>query len=176
MCIFVDQIADMKTQILTHEQVLKMIRRMAYQIYEQHSGLKKLIIASINGKGQVLGMQLAEELRSISNLKIIEVQIELNKTRLDEITLVHNEKQLNLSNEHILLVDDVLNTGRTMMFSLMPFVDAKVAQVKVCVLVDRDHKQFPISADIIGMSLSTTLQEHVVVDYSKAGKFEVYLK
>jgi pyrimidine operon attenuation protein/uracil phosphoribosyltransferase len=75
----------------------------------------------------------------------------------------------------VVLVDDVLNTGRTLIYAMVPFLAAKVKSIQVAVLVDRNHHSFPVNADYKGISLQTTLQEHVTVVMEKR-KISVYLE
>jgi pyrimidine operon attenuation protein/uracil phosphoribosyltransferase len=79
-----------------------------------------------------------------------------------------------LQKKVIILVDDVLNSGKTMMYALKPFLAADIKKIRTVVLIDRNHKRFPVAADFTGLSLSTTLQEHVSVEFDKNGA-AVYL-
>lgn len=165
----------MKTEIVNHEQVQKIIKRMAYQIYERNFELKELILASINGQGNEVAKLLGEELKTISKIKINFVSIILDK-KAHSIEGVHlSEPDMKLADKTILLVDDVLNTGRTLIYGMMPFLHSKVKSLQVAVLVDRNHKSFPVAADYKGLSLQTTLQEHVSVIF-KNNKINIYLE
>lgn len=163
----------MQTRIVDHEQVIKIIKRMAYQIYERNFDLKDLLIASVNGQGNEIAGLLGEELKKISTIKINYVSIALNKIEpvADEVSLNADVK---LSGKTVLLVDDVLNTGRTLIYGMMPFIKAGVKAMQVAVLVDRNHKHFPVHADYRGISLQTTLQQHISVSMQNK-KFNVYL-
>ncbi len=165
----------MKTEIVNHSQVQKIIKRMAYQIYERNFDLKQLIIASINGQGKEVAKLLGEQLVEISSIKVSYVTISLDKMShsLDEVHL--SEPNIKMADKTILLVDDVLNTGRTLIYGMMPFLHSKVKSLQVAVLVDRNHKNFPVSADYKGISLQTTLQEHVTVTM-KNNKINIYLE
>ncbi len=165
----------MKTEIVSHEQVQKIIKRMAYQIYERNFELKELIIASINGQGNEVAKRLGEELKSISKIKINFVNIVLDK-KAHTIEDIHlSEQNIKVEDKTILLVDDVLNTGRTLSYGMIPFLRSKVKSLQVAVLVDRNHKSFPVAADYNGLSLQTTLQEHVSV-ILKNNKINIYLE
>ncbi|MDP1728231.1 MAG: phosphoribosyltransferase family protein [Bacteroidota bacterium] len=165
----------MKTEIVNHAQVQKIIRRMAYQIYEHNFELKELIIASINGQGNEVAKLLEEELKTISKIKINSVTILLDKKAHSTEGVQLSEPGIKLQDKTILLVDDVLNTGRTLIYGMMPFLHSKVKSLQVAVLVDRNHKSFPVAADYKGLSLQTTLQEHVSVIF-KNHKINIYLE
>lgn len=162
------------TQILNDSQVSRMIKRLAYQVYERNFDEKDLIVAGINDKGAAVAELLAKELAGISKINIHFSRIFLNKENptADQVGL----KPLpELSQKPVLVVDDVLNTGRTFVYALLPFVGKGTKKIQTLVLVDRNHRLFPISADFIGISLSTTLQEHVEVTIRKE-KINVFLK
>lgn len=163
-----------KVQILTDSQVKQMIKRIAYQIYENHFNDKELIIAGIDGRGYQIAGMLHDELLTIAGLKLSLVCIQLDKENPTGAGVHLDNEQLKLSSKSVIVVDDVLNTGRTLVYALTPFIKAKAKRIQVAVLVDRNHKNFPISADYVGMQLSTTLQEHVSVTIEKK-KVNVYL-
>ncbi len=166
--------ADTKMQILNDLEVTKMIKRLAFQVYERNFDEKELVIAGINGQGMAIARLLIAELNSISKIKIHELEIELAKENpgKDNIKL---SKSVVLENKCVVVVDDVLNTARTFVYALLPFIGTKTKKIQTLVLVDRNHRSFPISADYIGLSLSTTLQEHVEVTMVK-NKVSVYLR
>ncbi len=161
-------------QILTDIQVKQMIKRIAYQIYENHFNDKELVLAGIDGRGYQIAGMLFDELGGISGLKLSLVCIQLDKENPTGAGVHLDDEKIKLTDKSVIVVDDVLNTGRTLVYGLTPFIKAKAKRIQVAVLVDRNHKNFPISADYIGMQLSTTLQEHVSVTIEKK-KVNVYL-
>lgn len=162
-----------KTKIVDAAQVKKIIRRMAYQIYERNFDAKDLVLAAITGQGIEVAKQLSEELAQISKIKVETVEVTLNKSNpIIKETFV--KPSIKFTGKTVVMVDDVLNTGRTLVYAMMPFLDAKVKSVQVAVLVDRNHPSFPVNADYKGISLQTTLQEHVSVEIEKK-KINVYL-
>lgn len=162
------------TQILNDAQVKQILKRMAYQVYEQYLNDKELIIAGIEGRGFSFAQMLHEQLQAISKLKLTLMEVRLDKAAPAEHSVKLSDEQVKLEDRNILLVDDVLNTGKTMLFALLPFIRARARKIKTAVLVDRDHKRFPVSADFIGIALSTTLQEHITVSIEKK-KVNVHL-
>lgn len=168
--------ANSKVQILNDLQVRQMIKRIAYQIFEQHIQEKELILAGISGRGDAIGHFLFDELSAIAGkLKISYTTISLNKDNPTGSGVSLSDHKLNIADKNIVVVDDVLNTGRTLVYALTPFIRSKAKRIQVAVLVDRNHKNFPISADYVGMQLSTTLQEHIEVLIEKK-KVSVYLR
>lgn len=163
-----------KVQILTDIQVKQMIKRISYQIYENHFNEKDLIIAGIEGRGTHIAQLLFDELSAISKIRLHLLHIKLDKDNPTGSGVSLNDEKVKLGDKNVIVVDDVLNTGRTLVYALTPFIRAKAKRIQIAVLVDRNHKNFPVSADFIGMSLSTTLQEHVSVTIEKK-KVNVYL-
>jgi len=162
--------------ILNSVQVKQIIKRLAYEIFENNYQERELIIAGIFDKGYLLADLLYNELKTITS----SIQFSLLKVELDKNSLTQSEIKLNIPKESlkdkaIVLVDDVLNSGRTLAYSLKPFLNIEIKKIMVAVLVDRGHKSFPVSADFIGYSLSTTLKEHIEVVFTK-GEAIVYLK
>ncbi|MGQ0829386.1 MAG: phosphoribosyltransferase family protein [Bacteroidota bacterium] len=163
-----------KTLILTGKQIEQKINRIAYQIYENNYDEKDILIAGIAPSGYLLAKQIAEVLQKISPIKTRLIEIVINKDNplATQIKIALTEKEL--KNKVIILVDDVLNSGKTLMFGAKPFLVAPVKRLTTAVLVDRGHNRYPIKADFVGLSLSTTLQEHITVELKK-GKEAVYL-
>ena len=162
------------TLILNEKQVFQKIKRIAYEIYEKNYQEKKLIIAGIPESGYLLAEHIIRELKEISPLELHLIKVIVNKENpaADEVSIDCNIKLLKKST--LVLVDDVLHTGRTFLHSLKPIIEADVKKVQTAVLIDRGHCMFPISSDFTGYELSTTLNEHVEVVLKK-GKEGVYL-
>lgn len=150
------------TEVLNHQQIHDRIRRITWQIYENHADKDEVILAGIVERGYKLAQLLAKELRNISPLKVQLIPIRLSKKNpLNEEPDFETDQPL--EGKSIVVVDDVLNTGRTLIYGVKYFLDYEVASIKTVVLVDRNHKSFPIKADFKGLSLSTNLKEHVKV-------------
>ena len=163
------------TQILTAEQLRQKIRRIAFQIYENNFDEPALVLAGIAGEGFIFARALERELRQIAPMPITLLKIELDKTQPAQppVTL-HTD--VSLQDKVVIVADDVLYTGRTLMFSLQPFLGVSVRKLQVAVLVDRNHPRYPVAADYKGYALSTTLAEHVEVVLSDADRMGVYLR
>jgi pyrimidine operon attenuation protein/uracil phosphoribosyltransferase len=163
-----------KTLILNSKQIEQKTNRIAYQIYENNHDEKEIIIAGIAGNGYLFAQRLADTVKKISPLKVNLIEISVNKKNplASEITIALSEKEL--TNKVIILVDDVLNSGKTLIFGAKPFLVAPVKRLTTAILVDRGHNRYPIKADLVGLSLSTTLHEHISVELIK-GEEGVYL-
>lgn len=157
-----------RTCLLTEKQIDHRINRMAYQIYEDHFSEKEIILAGIKKNGEVLAGKLATIISKISPLKVTLCPVSLEKHQKGK-----NEVQISLSPNElegkcIVLVDDVLNSGRTLFLAFKPFLQSEVKKLRTAILIDRSHKSFPVTPDFVGLSLSTTLQEHITVEFTPA--------
>ena len=148
--------------ILNQEQIRHKIRRIAYQIYESNTKEKEVIIAGIAKNGFELAKLIEKDLQEISPLKTALCQVEIDKKNpLSEITTSLTAEDY--KNKSIILVDDVLNSGTTLIYGVRHFLNVPLKQFRTAVLVDRNHKKFPVKADFKGISLSTSLSETVKV-------------
>lgn len=163
-------------QILDGPALLQKIRRIAFQIFENNFEESEIIIAGIVGEGYSLAKLLCQNILEISSIKAQAVAIQLNKEIPYESPVQFDCDKSIFEGKVIIVVDDVLNTGRTFSYSLAPFLSMHVKKIQVAVVVDRNYRKFPISADYIGYQLSTTLSEHVEVVLSDQSKLGVYLR
>ena len=162
-----------KKLILDEDRINQIIRRIAYQIHENNMGAKSLAIVGVCGQGFELAGRFADELRKINDkIKVDLLRIDLDKSEPKD-TAQLSEDVSALSGKSVILVDDVLNTGKILTHGLQVLLAADVEKIETAVLVDRGHPQFPISATFSGYQLSTTLEEHVEVKLGK--KPGVYL-
>lgn len=152
--------------ILSHQEIKQKITRLGHQLLENCFEEPAVYIGGICGNGIILAEELAKIIRSNSDLKVVVFEITVNKDEpwKDPITLSIDEQEL--KNAYIILVDDVLNSGKTMQYALMKFLERPTKAIKTVALVDRTHRRYPIKADFVGMSLSTTLKERVEVTLS----------
>lgn len=152
--------------ILNHLQIQHIIKRIAFQIYETFVDEESIILAGIKENGFVLASKIKTELENISDLKIILCDIQLNKKQPMDAVFSSIDTSL-YSNQSIVLIDDVLNTGSTLIHAVKYFLDFGIKKCKTAVLVNRNHKMFPIKADFKGISLSTSKSEHVQVEFNE---------
>jgi pyrimidine operon attenuation protein/uracil phosphoribosyltransferase len=164
-----------KTKILDTVQINQKINRMVYQVYENNFGEKEMLIVGIDGNGYKLASEMYERLKKVTDIKFTLGKITLNKDEPWKTKPVTDFVENDHVNKNILVVDDVMNSGKALMYATKLFLNKPVKKLNTLVLVDRSHTRFPIKADFVGLSLSTTLQEHIEADFSKKGKEAVYL-
>jgi pyrimidine operon attenuation protein / uracil phosphoribosyltransferase len=162
------------TEVLNHKQVGQKITRMAFEIYERNlHAAGGMVVAGISGMGTILGHLLATELRKISPLQVEEVEVILDKQAVTA-TEIQLSSPIALDGKTIILVDDVLNTGKTLVYALKPFLEHEVEKIEIAVLVNRSHGLFPVKPDYTGFELATTFNEHIRVDFS-GNNYSVHL-
>jgi pyrimidine operon attenuation protein/uracil phosphoribosyltransferase len=162
-------------QILSSHQTNQKIRRIAFEIYEQNFEETGIILAGIAGQGYEFAKRLTAELRNISPLEVQLIELLFDKHIHHQSPILFDNDTV-VENQVVVVTDDVLNTGRTLAFALEPFLKVRMKKVQVAVMVDRSHHLFPIHADYVGYSLSTTISEHVKVILSNPEEEGVYLK
>jgi pyrimidine operon attenuation protein/uracil phosphoribosyltransferase len=156
--------------ILNNQEIKHKITRIAYQIYETFVDEKEIVIAGIASNGFVFANKIATELEKISTLKVILCEVYINKQNVNApITTSLSVDQY--ENKGLVLVDDVLNSGTTLIYGVKHFLEVPLKKLKTAVLIDRNHKKYPVKADFKGISLSTSLQEHVQVIFEEKGDY-----
>jgi len=158
-----------QTLILNHEEIERKITRMAFQIYESNVNESEIIIAGIAKNGYILAEKLANKLNEISdlNLSLCEVKMDKKNPLKGVSTSLTIE---DYQNKSLILVDDVLNSGSTLIYGVKHFLEVPLKKFQTAVLVDRSHKKFPVKADVKGLSLSTSLNETIKVSFGKTNK------
>jgi pyrimidine operon attenuation protein/uracil phosphoribosyltransferase len=151
----------LRSSILTQSDIKRRLRRMALQVAERNSGEKSLVVAGVEGNGMVVARKLLEELAQVLPLDIQLVSIQLDKKNPVAVSL---NPEIDVAGQNILVVDDVADTGRTLLFALKPFLERLPKTIQSLVLVERSHKLFPVTTDFVGLSLSTTIQDHIQVE------------
>ena len=162
-----------KKKILENTQILNKIKRISLQIIESNLDSNKIIICGIEKNGALLAKKICKELDLISEKNIIFCSMKINKlnpTENIQLSIDINE----CKNQSVVIVDDVLNSGKTLTYAVKHFLDIEIESIKTAVLVNRSHKKFPISADFKGINLSSSLQNHVDVVFMK-DKIEAFL-
>ncbi len=164
---------DSKTLILNSKEVDQKVKRIAHQILEQYHLEKNIFFAGISKNGFLLTKKIQKEIKDHSTIsvEIIELLINKNQPLSEKIIL---KPDIDLSGKTVILIDDVLNSGKTLMYAAGHIVNKGVKQMNTIVLIDRRHRKFPIKADWVGLTLSTTLLEHIAVEFNK-NKIEVFL-
>ena len=156
----------MENQILTHEQIRHKIRRIAYQIYESNVEEKQIVLAGFEGGGLDFARKIQAVLQEITPAEILLCKVKMDKANPLKSGVTTSLKPEEYENRSVVLVDDVLNSGSTLIYGVHHFLKTPTRQLKTAVLINRNHKRYPVKADFKGLSLSTSLQMHVRVDFT----------
>ena len=157
-----------KNIILSNQEIEHKIKRIAYQIYETFIDEEEIVIAGIASNGFIFAKKIADSLKSISTLKVSVCEVQINKHQ-PELAVKTSLTKEEYANKGLILVDDVLNSGTTLIYAVRHFLDVPLKKFKTAVLVDRNHKKYPVKADFKGISLSTSSLEHVQVVFDENG-------
>ncbi len=148
--------------ILHHQEIEHKIRRIAYQIYETFADEGEIVLAGIASNGYVLAEKISVVLKNISDIKIVLCEVKIDKQNPFNPITTSIAKEA-YSEKNLVLVDDVLNSGTTLVYGVKHFLEVPIKKFKTVVLIDRNHKKYPVKADFKGISLSTSSKEHVHV-------------
>ena len=154
----------MKKQILTEEAALKKLKRIALEVAERNFNEKELLLIGIKENGIVIAQIISKLMKAVFTGSITVVALSMNKKKPTSITI---EKDIDVDGKTILLIDDVANSGRTMLYALKPLLEKHPKKIQTLALVERTHKNFPVDLDYIGLSISTTLNEHITIEVGK---------
>jgi pyrimidine operon attenuation protein/uracil phosphoribosyltransferase len=163
---------DSKKYIVDQSVAEKKLRRMALEIIENNMDEKNIILAGIRESGSVVANCIRQILSEISSLQTEVINITLDKKEPKEVTL---SKKMDFNGKVIIIVDDVANSGKTLLYALKPFLDFLPKKIQALVLVARSHNSFPVHPDYVGLSIATTLQEHIFVEVSNDKVLGAYL-
>lgn len=156
--------------ILTHQEIEHKIKRIAYQIYETFVDEDTIVIAGIVSNGFELAKKISVIVEEISGIKVLLCEVNINKQNPNAPITTSLDHSV-YENKGLVLVDDVLNSGTTLVYGVKHFLDVPLKKFKTAVLVDRNHKKYPVKADFKGISLSTSSQEHVQVIFEEKGDY-----
>ena len=162
-----------KKVVINDNQIRSKLKRISYQILETNLQNSVIVIAGIESNGYLIAKELKKTLNKLSNIEVIlcKVKIDKKNPRKPIETSISKDEY---SNKSIVLVDDVLNSGSTLVYAVKHFLEVELSQFKTAVLVDRNHKKFPVKADYKGISLSTSIQSQVIVEF-KGSKIQAIL-
>jgi pyrimidine operon attenuation protein/uracil phosphoribosyltransferase len=153
-----------RTLILDDARMARTVERMAWQILERHRDGERLVLAGIRNSGYTLAERIAVHLKPHVAVELISIEVNKREPSLEDTRASVAPAQL--EGAHLVVVDDVLNSGATLLYAVAHFMTAPMGRITTAVLVDRNHKRYPVKADIKGLSLSTGLHERVEVDWS----------
>lgn len=162
-----------KTLLLNDLQIRQKIDRLSYQIYEDNYLEKEILIVGIANKGYLFAEKLTEKLAEITSIKITLAKLTLNKDDLSTQPIIDIPTEL-FNEKVVILVDDVLNSGKTLIYGVKYLLSFPLKKMSTTVLVDRKNKKYPIGTHYVGLALSTTLQDHISVEF-KENKITAYL-
>jgi len=154
----------MKKQILTEEVALKKLKRIALEVAERNFNEKELLLIGIKENGIVIAQIISKLMKAVFTGSITVVAPSMNKKKPTTITI---EKDIDIDGKTILLIDDVANSGRTMLYALKPLLEKHPKKIQTLALVERTHKTFPVDVNYVGLSISTTLNEHITIEVGK---------
>ena len=163
----------MNTRVLNETQIEQKIKRIAYEILENNFEAETLFLFGIKGNGMILAEELSKILKDISDQKIISGEITINKQNPLDQEITSSIDLTQIKNQTVVLIDDVINSGKTMQYALIKLLEYPTKRIKTVALVDRKHRRYPIRCDYVGLTLSTTLQDRIEVNLE--GVKEAYL-
>ena len=163
-----------RSKILDIQGIDQKLKRLAWQVYEKNAAEKGIIVVGISERGLILAKKLVGHIQEISKIKTKLAHLDLDKDNPYNKEVALNLEVKEYANKVVILVDDVLNSGKTLMYAAKHFLTTPLKRLSVMVLVDRNHNRYPIKADYVGLSLATTLQEYINVELKGTDK-GVYL-
>lgn len=150
-----------KKQIMTADVAERKLRRMALQMVEQNYNAPQLILIGIKANGTVIAEKIRQFLGDVFSGEVVVLELSLDKKKPGAVVL---NTEMDFNDKTIILIDDVANSGRTMLYALKPLLEKLPAKIQTLALVERTHKTFPVDVDYVGFSVSTTLDEHIQVE------------
>ncbi len=164
--------ADNKKYILTKAVAEKKLRRMALEICERNYNETELFLIGIKGSGMVVAEKISEYVKEAFKGKVQVLLLSIDKKQPSEVTIypvgtAGQTGDFDFNNKVLVLIDDVANSGRTMLYALKPLLNTHPKKIQTLALVERTHKSFPIDVDYTGLSVSTNLNEHIYVEVEK---------
>lgn len=154
-----------KKIILSKDIAEKKLCRMALEVAEQNYGEPQLVLVGIKDNGIIIANRICHYLKEVYNGEVIVAALSLDKKKP---ALISVAPSIDFNDKVVLLIDDVANSGRTMLYALKPLLEAYPKKIQTLALVERTHKSFPIDLDYVGLSISTTLDEHIAVEVAGA--------
>lgn len=159
-----------KLLILNKQQIAGKVDRIAYQLYEDNFEEKELILAGVVHRGFELAKRLKTVIEQISSIRVTLIELNVDK----ESSVLQSSMNVDISictNKTVVVVDDVLNSGRTLAYAVATFANIPLKKLRTVVLINRNHTLFPVAADFTGLSLATVLEEHVSVEFGEDAVF-----
>ncbi|HEX7846541.1 MAG TPA: phosphoribosyltransferase family protein [Chitinophagaceae bacterium] len=152
-----------KKYILDQSTAEKKLRRMSLEIWENNSEEKEVILVGVKDNGYVLAATIQKMLAEVATVKTELISLSLDKRKPKAVEL---SREMDFNDKVVILVDDVANSGKTLLYALKPFLSSHPKKIQTLVMVQRSHNSFPVHPDYIGLTIATTLQEHIFVEVS----------
>lgn len=165
-----------KDLVMPHETVVRKLDRMAREMLEVHYNESTLVLIGVDGQGLEVAGALARRLRELSSIDIVEGCLTMDKDAPLDHEVRCDVSEERLQDAIVFLIDDVLNSGRTLIHGVQHLLLGRPREIHTAVLVDRKHRSFPIRADFCGLTLSTQLNEHIAVDLSDTNNATVHIE
>jgi len=164
-----------RTAIISADDLKRKIERIGYEIAEDNYDEKEIILVGVRQKGFVFAQRLEKFIQKITSISVILTDVQIKKHHPTESEILMGIDSSTVNNKVVIVCDDVANTGQTLLYAMKPFLDFAPKKIQIAVLVDRRHKLYPVSADYVGLSLSTNMQEHITVEIGMGIEEAVYL-
>jgi len=158
--------SNKKTLILNNREIIQKIDRIAYQILEDNHKESEIVLVGIASNGYLFAERISKKLKQIAKAKITLIELSVNKQNPLGENITINQSTDVLTNKVVILIDDVLNSGKTLIYGVKYLLDYPIQRMSTAVLVDRNHKRYPIGTHYIGLALSTTLQNNISVEFN----------
>ena len=155
--------------ILDNSDIENKIQRIGLEILEDNIDQSKIILFGISDNGKLISQKLIDHINKISDIKIVLIDVIINNGSIS-----YNSK-FDVLNESIIIVGDVSQTGKTLQMVISDLMLYNPSKIKTSVIINRDQTMFPVKIDYSGLSLSTSVNEHVDVIIDKKGRLSVYL-
>lgn len=162
-----------KKYILSADQAMMKIRRMSFEILERNKGITHLYLAGIKENGLVLAHLLKTVLEEIDHLNVQVVAVTIDKKNPLSCVLPAN---IDFKQTSVVVVDDVVNSGKTLLYAILPFLNCATKNIQTLTLVERSYKTFPVHVDYVGISLASTLEDHICVEVQDGRLVGAYLE
>ena len=174
---------NIKAKLIDEEGFNRTITRLAHEILEKNKGSRNVVLIGMRTRGENIAERIKEKIKEIDKSEplygVLDVTLYRDdfRTRLKQPEISVTNITINLNDRDIILIDDVLYTGRTVRAALDALMDlGRPSTIQLCVLVDRGHREMPIRADFVGKNIPTSIDEEIQVRIKEIdGEDAVYL-
>ncbi|MBN2604850.1 MAG: bifunctional pyr operon transcriptional regulator/uracil phosphoribosyltransferase PyrR [Bacilli bacterium] len=154
-------------ELLDYEKMVRTIRRISHEIIERNTNLHNVVFLGIKRNGVPLAKMISKNIEDFENIKMECYELDISGYRDDKKIDTFERLSIDVTNKTVIVVDDVLFTGRTVRASMDAIVDlGRPEKIQLAVLIDRGHRELPIRADYVGKSIPTNFGEKIIVSFS----------